>query len=703
MSNEVTQVENLETGQPTQKKRKNLWLGLFVVALLVGGIFGFGYHQLEKDRSAMESDLEKRQRVILSARAESGETWLRSIADQARRLVSAELFQLFASEVNKLEGGIPLFFSKPETVSEDMEGSEESGEQLASQLPLMRSLLTSFTSENGFLTGRIVNSKAEVYMSTEAQMEPLSDSDAAAVLKVVKTGEMVISPMTADARGLSMTFFVPILPPLASNPESKSPVAVLVLSRASGPQLVELLSPGLFQEKGQSIRLVQRKGDVFQEVNFEALSLRSVKDFTVNQIGELPFDRRASLISSSQAVYSSAVKLRMLDWWMAAENEAETIDAAFKEKQNTVYMLSALFSLVLVLLVVAGWWRFIGREQSAINDKFRELLTVIDEQKHLLNGINSTITDPISLTNAKGDFAYVNTAFARVVGREEHEVVGLDGPAVFGFDTAKRLTVSDQHVMMTGESVSISEVLWLQSKRYYFQISKSPLMDSNSRTPQGIVSVYRDITQLVEAEQHSRRVVQQTINALVRTIEEADPFLGGHSRIMGGIAGLIAKQLGLARNDIATIEAAANLSQIGKMFVPRSILLKPGALTPDEKKEMEKHVEHACNVLKDIEFDLPVLDAIKQMNERLDGQGYPEGLREGEISMHARVMAVSNAFAAMARPRSYRPAMEISKVLSILGEQTGSYDQAVVNSLREVIATPAGERIVEQAANTKAV
>ena len=703
MSNAVTQTDSLKNGQPTQKKRKNLWLGLFIVAILVGAIFGFGYHQLEKEKAAMEADLEKRQRVILSARVESAETWLRSIADQARRLVSAELFQLFASEVNKLEGGIPLFFTQPDATIEGMDGSGESGEQLASQLPLMRSLLTDFTSDNGFLTGRIVNSKAEVYMSTETQMEPLSDGDVVAVLRVVKSGDMAVSPMVADARGLSMTFYVPIFASLASNPVSKSPVAVLVLSRAAGPKLVELLSPGLFQEQGQSIRLVQRAGDVFQEVNFEALSLRSVSDFTVNQLGELPFYRRHSLISSSVEVYSSAVKLRMLDWWMAAENTADTIDAAFKDKQRTVYMLSALFSLVLVLFVVAAWWRLIGREQSAINDKFRELLSTIDDQKRLLNGINSTISDPISLTNAKGDFAYVNTAFARAVGREEHEVVGLDGPAVFGFDTAKRLAVSDQHVMMTGESVSISEVLWLMSKRYYFQISKSPLIDSNSRSPQGIVSVYRDITQLVEAEQHSRRVVQQTINALVRTIEEADPFLGGHSRIMGGIAGLIAKQLGLARNDIATIEAAANLSQIGKMFVPRGILLKPGALTPEEKKEMEKHVEHACNVLKDIEFDLPVLDAIRQMNERLDGQGYPEGLKEGEISMHARVMAVANAFAAMARPRSYRPAMEVNKVLTILGEQTGSYDPAVVNALREVIATPAGERIVEQAANTKAV
>lgn len=215
--------------------------------------------------------------------------------------------------------------------------------------------------------------------------------------------------------------------------------------------------------------------------------------------------------------------------------------------------------------------------------------------------------------------------------------------------------------------------------------------------------MFRDITQLVETQERSRRVVQQTIDALVRAIEEADPFLGGHSRIMGGIASLMAKQLRLPERDTATIEAAANLSQIGKMFVPREILLKPGALTPDEKSQMERHVEYARNVLKDIEFDLPVVDAIYQMNERMDGKGYPRGLSGDDISMHAKVLAVANAFAAMARPRSYRAALPVEEAVAILEKQVHSYDPEIVAALRQVISTPAGERLVEQAASSKAV
>jgi HD-GYP domain-containing protein (c-di-GMP phosphodiesterase class II) len=261
---------------------------------------------------------------------------------------------------------------------------------------------------------------------------------------------------------------------------------------------------------------------------------------------------------------------------------------------------------------------------------------------------------------------------------------------------------SDQHVIMTGEELTSNETIWLQSKRNYFQISKTPLRDNTSRTTTGIVSVFRNITSVIETEERTRRVVQQTIDALVQAIEKTDPFLGGHSRIMGEVARLIGKTLNLPDKDTATLTAAATLSQIGKLFVPREVLTKPGALTPEEKKIMEKHVEHTKNSLKDIEFDLPVMDAICQMNERVDGKGYPAGLSGNEINIYAKILSVANAFTAMARPRSYRPAMDVDTVISTLEKQADCYDQDIVKILRKVLETPEGEKVVKMAATSNA-
>jgi HD-GYP domain-containing protein (c-di-GMP phosphodiesterase class II) len=107
-------------------------------------------------------------------------------------------------------------------------------------------------------------------------------------------------------------------------------------------------------------------------------------------------------------------------------------------------------------------------------------------------------------------------------------------------------------------------------------------------------------------------------------------------------------------------------------------------------------------VLAQIEFDLPVVDAIYQMNERLDGSGYPQKLTADQISIDAKVLAVSNAFTAMARPRSYRPGIPMEKVLSILEKDNNAYDATVVQALRAVLQTPEGEKIIQLAATSKA-
>jgi HD-GYP domain-containing protein (c-di-GMP phosphodiesterase class II) len=146
--------------------------------------------------------------------------------------------------------------------------------------------------------------------------------------------------------------------------------------------------------------------------------------------------------------------------------------------------------------------------------------------------------------------------------------------------------------------------------------------------------------------------------------------------------------------DISTVETAANLSQVGKLFVDRELLFKAEALTVDEKEEMAQHVEHAAKVLEDIDFGLPIFDAVYQMNETLDGQGYPKGLTGDEISLSARILTVVNSFCAMVKPRAYRGARSVDESLAIIESGDGVYDQRVVSVLREVVKSAIGEKIL---------
>ena len=118
------------------------------------------------------------------------------------------------------------------------------------------------------------------------------------------------------------------------------------------------------------------------------------------------------------------------------------------------------------------------------------------------------------------------------------------------------------------------------------------------------------------------------------------------------------------------------------------------AKNDEEKRIMEGHVEHSRRVLQNIEFDLPIVAAIYEMNERMDGTGYPRHIKGDEISIFGRLLAVTNAFTAMIRPRSYRSAMDVKTIMQILKEQSFHYDPEIVAALDNFLETPAGERLL---------
>ncbi|MDR0239905.1 MAG: PAS domain-containing protein [Deltaproteobacteria bacterium] len=665
---------------------------LTVLLLAVAGAAVLIAQRMEKD---FESALQQKDVLLGMSRADSASAWLTGMSSQADRLIGADIFKVFASEVDQLGADIGVLLVPTARDKED------EGSQMAAQLPLMRNLLSEFVSYSDFFAGRVLNRRGETYMSTTPVTQPLGPEQQTLVKRVLETGHAVFCPVRTSPQGLMLDMLFPINAPQYEGKEPR-PVSALMLTKAISSKLGDILASGPLSDKGTESYLIQKGYVSFQDVTPKGDALRDVRDFAPGADGHVPFAVRASLMGRGQ-VYSYGHKVARIDWWIVQERDYGSTRAPLEANLRIAYGLAALMGLVILLMGGAAWWWLMGRDQREVADRFREMNTVIGEQKRLLDGINSTITDPIALTDAKGVFRYVNLAFAKVVGRDVESTVGLDVTAIFGFDTAKRLAASDQRVLMGGEHVMIVETLWLQSRRYIFQISKSPLRsDEEASHITGIVSVYRDITKTVEAEERGRRAVQQTIDALISAIEASDPFLGGHSRIMAKLAGMIAKALQLPERDAQTIEVAANLSQIGKAFVPRELLLKPGQLTDEEKKIVESHVEHTRNVLAQIEFDLPVVDAIYQMNERLDGSGYPQKLTVDQISMDAKVLAVANAFAAMARPRSYRPGMPVEKVLSILEQDTNAYDATVVRSLRAVLQTPEGNKLIQLAAASKA-
>ncbi|MBQ4133564.1 MAG: PAS domain-containing protein [Desulfovibrionaceae bacterium] len=680
---------NLTAGAPAGKKSKVLWFGLALALVTVVVAASLLFLNVRSREADLEAALEQQQTAFINGREQSITLWLDDMEMQGERIVNGDIFRLFASDVNMLEGDISILFAGAEDSDNDDLRS------LVAQLPMMRNMLREFASYSGFLSGRIVNSRGETYIASETGVPRLTREQMKRVSAALDSGKTVFSNVYLTPHGLVMDMFMPIFPPQADDGSDQA-VSVLVLSRIVTPRLSEFVKSSPTDLRDMRSYLVQAGENNRLELMRPGMGVDSLgalpPDILQNSEKQMKFARRTGV--NGEEVYSMGVKIPHMNWWLIEEVNYEEVRTELNAYISTAIGLTVMASLVLILTIIVLWWRLVGNEHRETAMRVQNLLSQIEEQKQLLDAINSTISDLISLTDDKGVIQYANLAFAEAVGRDVKQVVGLDIPALFGFDTGKRLIASDHQVLMSGEALTVRETIWLQSQKHHFEIVKAPLSGVAGRQARGIVSVYRDISELVEAQERSQKVVRQTIDALVRTIEEGDPYLAGHSRFMSVLSSQIARAMNLTEISAATVEEAANLSQIGKMFVPQEILNKPGALTEEEKMIMESHAEHSRRVLQNIEFDLPIVDAIYEMNERLDGTGYPRRLKGEEIGVNARILAVTNAFTAMVRPRSYRQALPVNEVVEILRRQSAAYDQEVVDALERLLSTPAGERLM---------
>ena len=170
------------------------------------------------------------------------------------------------------------------------------------------------------------------------------------------------------------------------------------------------------------------------------------------------------------------------------------------------------------------------------------------------------------------------------------------------------------------------------------------------------------------------------VDAVAEVVEIKDPQTGGHQRRVAQLAVAIAREMGFSLNRLEGIRVAGLLHDIGKIAIPIEILSKPGELSHLESEFIKSHCQVGFDLLKNIDFPWPVLQAILQHHERLDGSGYPAGLTDEDIILEARILGVADVIEAMIYARSYGPAQGIDQALEEIHQQSGIlYDPEVVD------------------------
>jgi PAS domain S-box-containing protein/putative nucleotidyltransferase with HDIG domain len=178
-----------------------------------------------------------------------------------------------------------------------------------------------------------------------------------------------------------------------------------------------------------------------------------------------------------------------------------------------------------------------------------------------------------------------------------------------------------------------------------------------------------------------KTTMENTIYAIASLVELRDPYTAGHQRRVAELAHAIATAMHLPEGQKEAIRMAAMIHDIGKINIPAEILTKPTELTEPEFDIVKIHPQIAYDVLKKISFPRPIADIVLQHHERLDGSGYPQGLKGNGIMLEARILCLADVVEAMSSYRPYRPAMGIEATLSeISKKQNILYDRAAVQT-----------------------
>ena len=178
-----------------------------------------------------------------------------------------------------------------------------------------------------------------------------------------------------------------------------------------------------------------------------------------------------------------------------------------------------------------------------------------------------------------------------------------------------------------------------------------------------------------------QKIIEDTADIITKVVELRDPYSIGHQQRVSKLATAIAQEMKLPQDKIEGIKIASLVHDIGKVNLPTEIVRKPGKLIEVEFNLLKNHPKISYDLLKKVDFPWPIAEIVFQHQEKIDGSGYPRGLKVDEICIEAKILGVANVVEAMSSYKSYRPALSIDEALAEIVENKNIlFDPGVVDT-----------------------
>ena len=670
--------------------RSAIWGGLALAAVSAVAVCVMGASRVELKKQEVLENYSASVSTWLEGTSDTARLWKEELRELRLRISDAETYRLFADDLFGLDRSVA---SRVNATTE--ENAAASGMLVSEEVPTIRRLLKEYMDFSGLADARIIGEGGLTLLSAQSSPAALSPAQQKAAVEVLKSGKSVALPVRASLAGLMLDVFEPM-----HSLESDRVVAVFMGTHpvlASFTQFTarpkpEELSEAFFLQRGT--RLEDGLVPWQLIVSPQPKSLDAVLGSQLEEgKGALPLALRPS-VSSLGLVYSASYRVPGSDWSVMLETPAAVLDQRIFKASIPVYVACGLGWAAFMLLCLLVWWVGIGRQQKAIANEMRELNHMVSLQKELLDRVNTSLDMALLMIDVKGQIHVCNSAFAEIAGGD---IEALTGQMIFNCLPLEQATeIVDRVRQVALNSREDGCEFWMDtpqadgsSVKKLYRVSLFPFRETGHEAAEqeklsGAVVTLKDVTEFRRRAERARQQQRRLIEAFTSVEASADPYLHGFSLRMADLAERVAKSMNLSEDSRNTVVMGAQLSQMGKLFIPHELLTKQGKLSPEELAEVRRAPEHAARVLESVDFDLPIARTLHEMYENVDGSGYPRGLKGDDILFEARFLGVMNAFCAMVSDRSYRQGMSNTAALGQL-RGNAKFDQDIVEELAKAV------------------
>ncbi|MFW0776892.1 MAG: HD domain-containing phosphohydrolase [Rickettsiales bacterium] len=666
---------------------------LLVAAIIVVGVWlisRFTTMDLARDMQAWQEKLN----LIAESRSDEINKWVDGNFIELQSLANNPSLQLYMSELATIGQE-----NKPANTSE-----EPAQKAYLRNLLLFTANRAGYSSENSLASihanveeeskgGLIVlNAKNDVVVSTP--MSPATRAVLLANVKNFKRGkDGLIDIEASKGHAPQIGFTVPIFS-IQSERNAEAQIGRVVGIKTIDKSFFDLLKhPGTIENTLEAVlvRKAKNKLEYISPLQDGTSALVKKTDFTPRRNSESSLTENTGDFISDKRDYRNKPVLatsRAIDgtpWTLIVKIDRREALSKSDQRRSSMIMFFFFIIAIIVLIIFAVWWHAHSKRAMMMSYHFKKLAAQSQAQEQLLRVVTDHQPSPTYILDMEQHFHFANKHVADEAHMSVEHVVGKTLNDVRGTARAERIAAqcikaheSEQTIYGVSQLIDDGKEKIIRSA--YVPLKHIPIAKLEDPTP-GMLVVEQDISEVVHEREKRINTHNQLIQTLIKLVDRRDPFAADHSLLVSHVACEVAIDMELDNEIVDTARVAGSLMNIGKVVIPTELLTKNDSLTDAEKKAIQESMNVAAELVKDIKFDGPVADTLRQWQERWDGAG-PLGMKGEDILVTARIIAVANAFIGMISPRSWRTAISIESANKFLLDQSDTvFDRKVVVAL----------------------